>query len=225
MVVPSDDHRRVDTSPVASATGQPTGAPRLPRVPGSTRRDLAVGKCNQCGYQWDWSAPLEAVPVIMDIPARVMSALQEAALLDGSALERGAQVAELLHATSKRLLLVFEQTRTDLTPPHTDTPPLPSTGMVSLPIVRAALCASAADLARTVSQARPQEWTFTARQEGRTVTAETLLREALANAHNHLHDLWEFPLGPTDPTHTADPVVAFDDGTFADEPESRELSG
>ncbi len=44
----------------------------------------------------------------------------------------------------------------------------------------------------------------TARRESRTVTAATLLREALADTHRHLHALWKSSSGPADPAHIGD---------------------
>jgi hypothetical protein len=105
-------------------------------------------------------------------------------------LDRAAHVSALLHATAKRVRLVFDQARPNLTPLCADTPLATSTSL-SIPIVRAALCAAAADLAHVVNGARPEQWTLTAEQEHRTITAETLLRDALTHAAHHLHALEE----------------------------------
>ena len=149
-----------------------------------------------------WLGPRESVPVILGMPAEFMRALEglDAAGLTegrlasaggsacGSQLECAAHVAEVFHVTAKRLRLVFEQARTELTPTHNDSV-TPSVHSASLPIVRAALVAAAANLAEAVNQGQPDAWALTASEGDRVVTAETLLHEALDDAHDHLHDL------------------------------------
>ena len=139
-----------------------------------------------------WQGPLESVPVILAIPAEFMRALEELEAIgstdERSQLECVAHVAEVLHVTAKRLRLVFEQARTELTPTHNESV-IAGVDAASLPIIRAALVAAAADLGEAVSEGAPDAWTLTAYEGDRVVSAETLLREALDDAHEHLQDL------------------------------------
>lgn len=153
--------------------------------------------------RWDrsrsgWCEPEDAVAVIMSIPAQFIDALERATPPDTtdesswprdangwSALDHVTHVACVFHATTKRLRLVFDQARPTLTPPPADAS-LTASSTPSVPIVRAALCAAASELARLVNQARPDQWALGAQQDKRTVTAATLLREALDDARNHL---------------------------------------
>jgi len=193
MTVPSP-HRQ--PSGAESVWGRPTSE-RL----GKPDTVIKRGVCDVCDLEWEWSTPLETVRVIMAIPSRFMSALEDHPLRrvdeslvpiretsGWSAVQHAAHVAEVLHATAKRLHLVFEQARTELTPPRVEAP-LASSSSMSVPIVRSALSAAAADLARTVNEARPERWTLTARQGGHTVSAKSLLADAVADAHEHLHHL------------------------------------
>jgi hypothetical protein len=155
----------------------------------------------------DWSTPSDAVSPIMSIPSRLIAALERAAprnTADGAiswprdgngctALDHGVHVAEVLHATAKRLRLVFDQARPALTPSPAEALPRATSSSLSVPILRAALCTAAADLARLVSQARPDEWTLSARRDNHTVTAQAVLREALDDAQNHLDALEQAP--------------------------------
>ena len=94
----------------------------------------------------------------------------------------------MLHVTAKRLRLVFEQARTELTPTHNDSV-IAGMHAASLPIIRAALVAAATDLAEAVNEGAPDAWALTAFEGDRVVSAETLLREALDDAHDHLREL------------------------------------
>jgi anti-anti-sigma factor len=155
----------------------------------------------------DWSTPSDAVSLIMSIPSRLVAALERAATrnsADGAtawprdekgwtALDHGVHVAEVLHATAKRLRLVFDQARPVLTPSPPEALPLATSSSLSVPIVRAALCTAAADLARLVTQAQPDEWMLSARRDNDTVNAQALLREALDDAQNHLDALEHAP--------------------------------
>jgi len=136
--------------------------------------------------------PLESVPLILGLPAefmRVLEALDAGGSTDEpSRVECVAHVAEVLHVTAKRLRLVFEQERTELTPTHTESV-IAGVHTASLPIIRAALVAAAADLAEVVEEGAPDAWALTACEGDRLVSAETLLREALDDAHDHLQDL------------------------------------
>ena len=136
--------------------------------------------------------PRESVPIILGMPAEFMRALEELDAVgstdERSRLECVAHVAEVLHVTAKRLRLVFEQARTELTPTHNDSV-IAGMHAASLPIIRAALVAAATDLAEAVNEGAPDAWALTAFEGDRVVSAETLLREALDDAHDHLRDL------------------------------------
>ena len=136
--------------------------------------------------------PREAVPAILGMPAEFMRALEEldavGSTAERSQLECVAHVAEVLHVTAKRLRLVFEQARTELAPTHNDSV-IVGVHAASLPIIRAALVAAATDLAEAVSEGAPDAWALTASEGDRVVSAETLLREALDDAHDHLREL------------------------------------
>jgi hypothetical protein len=208
--------------------------------PGEANTAIRPGVCDVCDLQWEWSTPVETVAVIMAIPSRFMSALEAHPVrrIDESfvpiretsgwsALQHAAHVAEVLHATAKRLHLVFEQARTELTPPHVEAP-LANLNSMSVPVLRAALSSAAADVARTVNEARPEQWTLTARQGDHTVSAESLLADAVVHAHEHLHDLRRMLNEPVNGPPTAaarDHPSVITVETCASDPERPTVSG
>jgi hypothetical protein len=152
---------------------------------------------------WRGQGPLESVPVILGMPAEFMRALEDLDAVgstDERSLDGVVHVAEVLHVTAKRLRLVFEQARTELRPTHNESM-IAGLHTASLPIIRAALAAAAADLAGAVDEGAPGAWALTACEGDRVVSAETLLREALDDAHDHLQDLRRMVQAATPPAH------------------------
>jgi hypothetical protein len=142
-----------------------------------------------------WRGPLDSLPVIVGMPAKFVRVLEELEAVGStngpeawSRLECVAHVAEVFHATAKRLRLIFGRARTELTPTHSEFVG-PGLHSGSLPIIRGAFLAAAADLAEAVHEGEPSAWALTALEGDRVVNAETLLREALDDAHDHLSDL------------------------------------
>ena len=187
MVVPLDSYRRDEPFRRAAAR---------PNRDADVRSDERVfGACDLCGSAADWASPIEALPVILATPARFTSAL---ANMDPGQWSRTRTRRRVTAARSRARRRALSRHRepapahlrtgaTEITPAHDErnfavSPESP-------PIVRAALSAASADLARVVNEAAPDDWTLTARDRGRTVSAETLLREALDDARDHLHDL------------------------------------
>jgi hypothetical protein len=107
-----------------------------------------------------------------------------------SALDYVAHVAELLHSTSKRLLLLFEQPGREVSPPHLEAVSATARG-ANPRLVLAALGTAAEGLAHVVDEADPGAWRLSARRCGATVTAGELVGEALGEARRHLEDATE----------------------------------
>jgi len=175
---------------------------RLRADPG--RGDPVVDLRDQGASENCWHGPVESVSAILGMPAEFMRALEEldavGPIAGSSRLECVAHVAEVLHVTAKRLRLVFEQARTELTPTHNDSVTA-GVHAASLPIIRAALVAAATDLATAIGEGAPDAWTLTAFDGNRVVSAETLLREALDDAHDHLRDLRRMVRAAMPPAH------------------------
>ena len=104
-----------------------------------------------------------------------------------SAIEYAAHVAEVLHETAMRLVLIFEGAGRVLPPPHTETANA-SARSASRVAVLASLGAGANELARVVSSASSNAWDLSAKRCDTSVSARDLLGEALHEAHHHLFD-------------------------------------
>jgi hypothetical protein len=107
-----------------------------------------------------------------------------------SAIEYAAHVAEVLHETAMRLVLIFEGAGRVLPPPHTETANA-SARSASRVAVLASLGAGATELARVVSSAPEGAWDLSAKRCDTRVSARDLLGEALHEAHHHLFDARE----------------------------------
>ena len=144
------------------------------------------------GTSVHWHGPRESVPAILGMPGEFMRVLEEldaaGSTDERSRLECVAHVAEVLHVTAKRLRLMFEQERTELTPTHNESV-IAGAHAANSPIIRAALVAAASDLAQAVGDGAPDAWALTAWESDRVVSAATLLRETIDDAYDHLEDL------------------------------------
>jgi hypothetical protein len=136
-----------------------------------------------------------AVTLLLDLPRDYRAALNadDAAVrarpndLEWSAIEYAAHAAEVLHSTSKRLILVFEQADRDVSPPHLEAVRA-SARTESVESVLASLGSACRLLARVVDYTPDPLWDQTARRNGRSVTARDLLTDALHEAHHHARD-------------------------------------
>ncbi len=160
-----------------------------------------VEDCPACGFRASDARPDAAVALLRRIPEQyrrlfggrgapgeIDELLRSRPTSTGwSAIEYGAHVAELLHATSKRLVLVFDEGDRELSPPHLEAATA-SARIASRHAVLAALVAAAGDLERVIGSADPAGWDRTARRGGCRVTARQLLGEAEHEALHHLHD-------------------------------------
>jgi hypothetical protein len=161
----------------------------------------ATGRCADCGFELPLT-PTDAVAVIVSLPARYRSLLDQAdssdtldpllhsrpRLGEWSVLEYVGHVSEVLHVCANRLVCLFDQTRAEVTPPPPEAPAVAS-NTVPVRVVCAQLVAAAARLAHAVNDAPMAAWTLTNRRGDVEVTAFELLRETLGDAHHHLHDI------------------------------------
>jgi DinB superfamily len=160
-----------------------------------------VQDCMACGFLVSDIRPGAAVALLRRIPERyrrlylqagasgeIDDLLHDRSTTAGwSAIEYGAHVAELLHSTSKRLVLVFDEGDREVSPPHLEAVTA-SARTASRHAVLASLSAAAEDLARVISRAGPDDWDRTAQRAGCRVTARQLLGEAEHEALHHLSD-------------------------------------
>jgi DinB superfamily len=161
----------------------------------------ASAGCSICGFQPISGSVIDAIPAILSIPTSYRAMLEHAGPLDQidalvrtrpspgawSTLECVAHVGEVLHVAANHLVSIFDDTRREL-PPHIEAPSAIS-NTTALRVVCAQLVAAAARLAQVVNGTAPEAWTRTARRGQITVSAAELLREALLDAHHHLHDI------------------------------------
>lgn len=202
---------RNTTEPSTSKGGRKAGSRRGPRFVGkgarasscstveSPQKIVERALCNACGFDLTTTRPDDAVGMLLEFPGRYRELLMGDGRIehnselqarsqpsDWSAIEYTAHVAEVLHATSKRLILVFDRDEREL-PPHVEA--VSAAARTAGPqIVLASLGAAVADLARIVNAARPDAWKLSAKHGDRTVTASELLCKALHEAHHHLGD-------------------------------------
>lgn len=157
------------------------------------RTPIASG-CEVCVFEAGASSPNAAVATLLELPARYRcvlaaddEALRRVTPAGWSAIEYAAHTAEVLHFTSKRLILVFEQIDKELSPPHLEA--VSASARTANPAsILASLSSASDDLARVVDAAPPGAWEFTARRNGTYVTARELLGDALHEAEHHLMD-------------------------------------
>ncbi len=158
----------------------------------------AVEDCAACGFRVSDTRPSAAVALLQRIPAQYRQVFADPDAPDEllharrpaagwSAIEHGAHVAELLHSTSKRLVLVFDEGDRELSPPHLEAVTA-SARTASRHAVLASISAATEDLAHVISRADPNAWERAARRSGRRITARQLLGEAEHEALHHLHD-------------------------------------
>ena len=160
-----------------------------------------VEDCPVCGFRADDARPDVAVALLRRIPEQYRELFgsqgapgeidellrARSTTTSWSAIEYGAHVAELLHATSKRLVLVFDEGDRELSPPHLEAASV-SARIASRHSVLAALAAAVGDLERVIGTADPAGWDRTARRGECRVTARQLLGEAEHEGLHHLHD-------------------------------------
>ncbi len=158
-------------------------------------------RCEVCGFVSAAAPGQDSVATILALPGRfraLFTACGRPERIDDlvharcpatgwSAIEYAAHVAEVLHETSLRLMLVFDRVGRVLPPPHVEA--ASALARTASPVaVLASLGAAAANLARVVGRAEPGAWELSARRGDTLVTARALLGEALHEAHHHLYD-------------------------------------
>jgi hypothetical protein len=148
-----------------------------------------------CGYRSWHLTTCEALSTLLDLPTAYHAVfagpaddVRTRADADGwTAIEYAAHVAEVLHGTRKRLVLVFERDDRDVSPACLEA--VRTAALAAQPeVVLASLSAACSDLARLVGSVADELWERTTSRDGTTVTARDLLADALHEAHHHARD-------------------------------------
>jgi hypothetical protein len=148
-----------------------------------------------CGYRSGPLSACEALTVLLDLPAAYHAAFDAPAddvctradAEGWTAIEYTAHVAEVLHATRKRLVLLFEDDDRDVSPACLEGVRASARG-AQPEVVLASLSAACCDLARLVGTVPDEVWERKACRDGAIVTARDLLADALHEAHHHARD-------------------------------------
>jgi hypothetical protein len=160
-----------------------------------THERPAAGICPHCGFDFSDTATTTALALLLDLPREFRDALHapDDALREQrdeagwTAIEYGAHVAEVLHSTRKRLVLVFEHDDRNVSPPHLEAVRA-SARTAETEHVLASVGAACRDVARLVGNTPDDAWEHTARADNDVVTARDILTDALHEAHHHARD-------------------------------------
>jgi hypothetical protein len=179
-----------------------------------THERPASGICPDCGFDYSDTATTTALASLLDLPRTFRNALNapDADLrtrcddAGWTALEYCAHVAEVLHSTHKRLVLVFDRDDRNVSFPHLEAVRA-AARTAETEVVLGSLGAACRDIARLVGTAPDAAWTHTARAGNAVVTAREILTDSLHEAHHHAQDAKQATGGAI--THTGRGVPEF----------------